>query len=69
MRARDILARNMRRLRKERDWSQEELAFQSGVHRTYLSGVERSERNIGIDNIEKIAKALRVTPDELLKKQ
>ena len=68
MKARDILARNMRRLRKEKAWSQEELAFQSGVHRTYLSGVERSERNIGLDNIEKIAKALRVGIDQLLRK-
>lgn len=58
MRARDILARNMRRLRKEKGWSQEELAHRAGIHRTYLSGVERSERNISIDNIEKIAKAL-----------
>jgi len=67
MKLRDVLAQNMRRLRKEKGWSQEELAFRSGIHRTYISGVERSERNVSIDNIEKIAAALETHPDLLLK--
>lgn len=67
MKLRDVLAQNMRRLRKEKGWSQEELAFHSGIHRTYISCVERSERNISIDNIQKIAEALGVTASQLLK--
>lgn len=63
---RDVLARNMRRLRAMRGLSQEALALECGINRTYLSGVERSERNISIDNIARIAKGLRVKPATLL---
>lgn len=58
--ARHILANNVRRLRAEKKWSQEELAFESGLHRTFVAHVEREARNISIDNIEKIAEALGV---------
>ena len=64
---RDILAKNMRRLRAQRGVSQEALAHECGIHRTYLSSVERSERNVSIDNIARIAKGLRVEPWQLLK--
>jgi transcriptional regulator with XRE-family HTH domain len=64
---RDILAKNMRRLRAERELSQEALADECGINRTYLSSVERSERNVSIDNIARIAKGLRVEPWRLLK--
>jgi ribosome-binding protein aMBF1 (putative translation factor) len=64
---RDVLAKNMRRLRTARGVSQEALAHESGINRTYLSGVERSERNVSIDNIERIAKALETEPWKLLK--
>jgi transcriptional regulator with XRE-family HTH domain len=57
---RDVLARNMRRLRAERGLSQEALAHECGINRTYLSGVERSERNVSIDNIARIARGLKV---------
>lgn len=63
---RDILARNIRVLRHQLDLSQEELGERAGLHRTYIGGVERGERNLTVDNIEKIANALRVTPDRLL---
>jgi transcriptional regulator with XRE-family HTH domain len=63
---RDILAKDMRRLRATRGLSQEALAHESGMGRTYLSGVERSERNVSIDNIARIAKGLRVEPWKLL---
>jgi transcriptional regulator with XRE-family HTH domain len=43
------------------------LADAAGLHRTYIGSVERSERNISIDNIAKIAKALEVNPSDLLK--
>ena len=61
------VGRNMRKLRTEKDWSQEELAFQTGLHRTYISGIERGARNPSVIIIGKIAKALGVTPDALLK--
>lgn len=56
----------MRRLRQERQFSQEVLAERAGIHRNYVGGVERQERNIGLDNVERIARALDVTPAQLL---
>lgn len=50
----------IRNLRKEKGISQEELAFRSGLHRTYISDIERGARNVSLKNIEKIAKALGV---------
>ncbi len=64
---RDVLAKNMRRLRAARGLSQEALAHESDMNRTYLSAVERSERNVSIDNIARIAKALRIEEWKLLK--
>lgn len=64
---RDVLATNMRRLRAARGLSQEELAHESGINRTYLSSVERSERNVSIDNVARIAEGLGVEPWKLLK--
>jgi transcriptional regulator with XRE-family HTH domain len=61
------LAKNMRRLRAERGLSQEALAYEAGMNRTYLSAVERSERNVSIDNIARIAKGLEVEPWTLLR--
>lgn len=58
---------NIRKLREDKDWSQEELADQAGFHRTYISGVERGIRNPTITVIERIAKALKVRTEELLK--
>ena len=49
---------NMKRLRKERDWSQEALADAAGLDRTYISGIERVVRNPTITVVERIAKAL-----------
>jgi transcriptional regulator with XRE-family HTH domain len=62
-----VLAKNMRRLRAARRLSQEALAHECGINRTYLSAVERSERNISIDNIARIAKGLEVDAWKLLK--
>lgn len=64
---RAIFAGNIKRLRKERGMSQEDLAFESGLHRTYISGIERGIRNVGLDNIGVIATALSVRPEELLR--
>jgi DNA-binding XRE family transcriptional regulator len=57
---RDVLARNMRRLRADRHLTQEALAHECGINRTYLSAIERSERNVSIDNIARIARGLKV---------
>jgi transcriptional regulator with XRE-family HTH domain len=64
--ARFIFARNLKRLRVEAGLSQEELAARAGLHRTYVGSVERGERNISIDNIEKLATALACQPSSLL---
>jgi len=64
---RDVLAKNMRRLRATRGLSQEALAHECGINRTYLSAVERSERNVSVDNIARIANGLQVEPWKLLK--
>lgn len=58
--ARAVLAANIIRPRQERDWSQETLAFESGLHRTFIAHVERQARNISLDNLERIADALGV---------
>ncbi len=58
---------NVRRLRKAKGWSQEELAKRSHLHRTYIGSIERSERNISLLNIERIAKALSKKIPDLIK--
>ena len=64
---RHTLATSLRRARNRRGLSQEELAHRSGMHRTYIGAVERAERNISADNIERIAVALGVSVVELLR--
>jgi transcriptional regulator with XRE-family HTH domain len=64
---RDVLAKNIRRLRAARGLSQEALADEIGIDRTYCGSVERAERNVSIDNIARIAKALAVEPWKLFK--
>lgn len=63
---RRILAANIRRLRSERGWSQEDLAFECDLHRTFVAHVEREVRNISIDNMVKIACAFGVSACQLL---
>jgi transcriptional regulator with XRE-family HTH domain len=57
----------VRMLRKSQNLSQEELAERSGLHRNYIGGIERGERNVALLNIFRLAKALGVTPSELMK--
>ena len=64
--ARTLLAVNMRQHRHSCEWSQEELASVCGLHRTYIGAIERQERNVSIDNIDRIADALGLTVAELL---
>jgi transcriptional regulator with XRE-family HTH domain len=58
---------NLRALRVAQGMSQEELADKASLDRTYISSVERGHRNIGIDNIEKLAQALRIDAWELMR--
>jgi len=52
--------RRVRQLRKKRNWSQEKLAEMSGMHWTYIGQVERGERNLTLQSIQSIARALRM---------
>jgi transcriptional regulator with XRE-family HTH domain len=57
---------NVRRFRTERGWSQEQLAFECDLHRTYISGVERGVRNPTVLVLDEIATALKVPAHRLL---
>lgn len=65
--AREVLAANLIRLRKQRQWSQEALALEVGLHRTFIAHVERQSRNISIDNVERLAEVFGLQAYELLK--
>jgi len=63
-----IIAKNLRVFRKELGLSQEQLAFKCGLGRAYVSSIERGERNVSIDNIERLSLALDKEIYEVLKK-
>lgn len=65
--AREVFARNLRKARLEAGVSQEALAELAGLHRTYVGSVERGERNISVDNMERLAGALGLDVQSLLK--
>ena len=65
--ARALLAKNLLALRRAKGWSQETLALEAGLHRTFVAHTERCARNISLDNIEKLALALGVEPYKLLR--
>lgn len=64
-----IVAENVRRLRSEHSWSQEELADRCSLHRTYIGAIERGERNLTVRTLFKIADALGCEPQHLLRAQ
>jgi len=69
---RKILIQFGKRVREERlslGLSQEELAKKANVHRTYIGMIERAEKNITLSNIEKLAKAFKISVSKLLKLQ
>lgn len=61
------VSRNIQRIRREKDLSQEEVAHRADIHQTYLSGVETGKRNPSILVVERIAKALDVDVSEIFK--
>ncbi len=63
---RRILARNVRRLRKERDLSQEELANAARLHQAEISKIESAKLSTGLDVLQRLAKALGTRPADLL---
>lgn len=70
MESREILVKfgqRVRQLRKEKKLSQEELSYKADLHRTYIGMIERAEKNITLINIEKVAIALEMSIDNLLK--
>ena len=69
MNVRKLFSVNMKGLRTSANLSQEQLADKCGLHRTYIGSVERGERNVSLDAIEKIAKALNVEIEELFSKK
>jgi transcriptional regulator with XRE-family HTH domain len=62
-----IVGVNLRRYRHQRGLSQEEFAEHIGVHRTYMGGIERGERNLTLKSLERIAEAVDVDPLKLLR--
>ena len=60
------LGKNLRKAREARGWSQEELAFRCGVHRTYVGAVERGEYNVTILTLRRFTKTLRINLQEAL---
>ena len=65
--SRRVLAANLLRVREDLGLSQEAFAETLGFHRTYISSVERCQRNVSIDNLDKMAKALKLKAADLLR--
>ncbi len=66
-RTRRLLAQKLKLLRFTRGWSQEVLAELSGLHRSYISEIERQQINVSLDNLEKLAGAFDLNVSELLR--
>ena len=64
-----IVAANVKRLRLQRKWSQEDCAEKCDLHRTYIGAVERGERNITLATLDTIAYAFGISPVDLLTKE
>lgn len=66
MDVRHRLARNLRRLRHEHGWSQEDYADRAGIHRTYVSAIEQGSRNPTITVVERLAAPFGLTASDML---
>jgi transcriptional regulator with XRE-family HTH domain len=65
MKAREIIGLNLQRLRRERQWSQEDLASEADIDRRHVGRIENGRANVTVDVLEKLAKALRVSLADL----
>ena len=61
------IGKRIKDLRMIKGWSQEQLSFESQLHRTYIGSVERGERNITLVNLKRITDALQISPAEFFK--
>lgn len=61
-----LFGKHLATLRKQRNWSQEQLALESGLARSYVGGVERGQRNVSLVNICRLADTLSLPPSKLL---
>ncbi len=64
-----VVGENLRAYRQARGFSQEAFADELGVHRTYLGGLERGERNLTLQSLERLAEQLEIGPLELLRRR
>lgn len=64
--AHEALGSEIRRVRRELGWTQEELGHKAGLHATYIGDIERGERNVSLENILKIARSMKVTGSSLV---
>ena len=62
-----IFGKNVRKLREKQNITQEKLAELCNLHRTYIGGIERGERNVSLENIQKVADALGVKIEHLIR--
>lgn len=66
MNIKEVFGTNLRKYRTEKGFSQEKFAELCGLHRTYISDIECFQRNVSLENIQKIAEALDIDPSALL---
>jgi transcriptional regulator with XRE-family HTH domain len=67
MKLRAVVARNLRLLRKQKGFTQEELAFRAGINRNYVGQIEREEKSPTVDIVEAISNSLGIEPGRLFK--
>ena len=60
------VGKKIRDYRTKKGWSQEKLALEAELHRAYIGQIERGEKNLGLKNLEKIAKTLEIRSEDLL---
>ncbi len=69
MEIKHLLGANVRRLRESMGWSQDKLSEKSGLHRTYISGIERGIRNPTVIIVDQVARSLNVPVSALFKEE
>lgn len=62
-----LIGERIRNLRKERNWTQEELAYRANIHRSHLGEIERGETNVTVESIAKIASAFEITLEDIFR--